>query len=175
MQVGLSPEFQSAVEDLLSKVRAAKAGERLPLQHARGLLGQVQAGAFAKAVRENSLHVGAAFAIGLGLTACATAPRRPGFVAIYRWQVKPECQEAFVSAWTAEAERYRDRYGSLGSRLQRAEDGTYVATAFWESARAWSSVPRPLDLPAADAVLNRCIESKVEELHLSVASDVPLR
>jgi hypothetical protein len=114
-------------------------------------------------------------ALVLAFSACATALRPPGYVAVYRWQVKAECRGAFVAAWQAEAERYRDRYGSLGSRLHQAEDGTFVATAFWESEEAWSRAPRPLDLPEAESVLNRCVEAKVEELHLQVARDVAPR
>ncbi len=114
-------------------------------------------------------------ALLVALGGCATAPRPPNYVAIYRWQVKPECHDAFVAAWQAEAERYRDRYGSLGSRLHQAEDGSFVATAFWESERAWSSAPRPLDLPEAESVLNRCIEAKLDELHLTVERDVARR
>ena len=110
-------------------------------------------------------------ALGL-VSACATASPTPQFVAIYRWQVKPGCETEFVAAWSAEAARYHVQYGSLGSRLHRDEDGTYLATAFWASAKAWSSAPRPLDLPASEEVLKRCIEAKLDERHLTVVGDV---
>jgi hypothetical protein len=87
--------------------------------------------------------------------------------------LKPGCDREVLDAWHQEASRYRDRYGSLGSRLHQSEDGSWVATAFWSSRQAWAAAPRPLDLPVAEQVLNRCIESKVEELHLTVEDDVP--
>jgi hypothetical protein len=95
-------------------------------------------------------------------------------VAIYRWRVKPDCEDRVRAAWRAEAERYRTRYGSCGARLHRADDGSLVSTAFWRSREAWASVPRPIDLPEAEATLNACITEKVEELDLVPVEDVAL-
>jgi len=107
------------------------------------------------------------------LAACAAShATQPGFVAVYRWQVKPGCEEAVEAAWRAEAERYRAKYGSCGARLHREDDGTFVSTAFWRSRDAWSSAPRPIDAPEAEATLNRYITAKVEELHLTPVVDV---
>jgi hypothetical protein len=109
------------------------------------------------------------------LAGCAAAPPRPGFVAIYRWRVNPGCEAAFTAAWHAEAERYRDTWGSAGARLHRADDGSFVATAFWPSRDAWAHAPRPLDLPQAEAVLDRCVAERGEALHLGPVDDVPAR
>jgi len=117
----------------------------------------------------------AELALVLLLADCSRAVPAPAFVSIYRWQVARGCEPDFVRAWQAEAERYRDRYGSRGSRMHRAEDGTFVATAFWASKEAWAAAPRPLDLPSAEAVLNRCIEARVSELHLDVVDDIEAR
>lgn len=106
------------------------------------------------------------------LAGCAAAQRPPGFVAIYRWQVKPGCEGEVRAAWRAEAERYRAKYRSCGARLHREDDGTFVSTAFWKSREAWASAPRPIDLPEAEATLDRCIVAKVEELHLAPVEDV---
>jgi len=107
--------------------------------------------------------------------ACAAQPRAakaPGYVAIYRWQVKPGCEAEVGAAWRVEAERYRARYGSCGARLHREDDGTFLSTAFWPSRQAWATAPRPIDAPEAEATLNRCITAKVEELHLVPVEDV---
>ncbi len=110
------------------------------------------------------------------LTASCTTVRAahspPGFVAIYRWEIKPGCEDAVRAAWRVEAERYRARYQSCGARLHREDDGTFVSTAFWPTRDAWASAPRPIDTPEAEAVLNRCIVSKVFELHLAPVEDV---
>lgn len=113
-----------------------------------------------------------ALLLALGTGCAAHAARAPGFVAIYRWQLKPGCEDAARAAWRVEAERYRARYGSCGARLHRADDGTFVATAFWRSREAWAAAPRPIDAPEAEATLNACIVQKVEELHLVPVEDV---
>jgi len=117
------------------------------------------------------LHL--AFLLCAGCTAVTPAVRAPpGFVAIYRWTIKDGCENAVRAAWRVEAERYRARYASCGARLHREADGTLVSTAFWPSREQWAAAPRPVDTPDAEDALNRCIVSKVEELHLTPLEDV---
>ena len=75
------------------------------------------------------------------LVACGhSRPVQQGsdFVAVYRWHVRPGCEARFVAAWEAETLRFRARWGSHGTRLFRADDGTFVATALWPS---WAAPP----------------------------------
>jgi quinol monooxygenase YgiN len=59
------------------------------------------------------------------------------FAAIYRWNVHPGCEEEFSHAWVELTRLIRQFLGSLGSRLHRADDGSFVAYAQWPSRSAW--------------------------------------
>lgn len=56
-----------------------------------------------------------------------------GVAFVYRWRVKPGLEAQCASAWAEITATMRDRFGSGGSCLHRAEDGTYVAYARWKS------------------------------------------
>ncbi len=53
------------------------------------------------------------------------------FAAIYQWQVVPGREHLFMEGWQRTSETVRARYGSLGSRLHRADDGTFVSYGRW--------------------------------------------
>ena len=53
-------------------------------------------------------------------------------VVIYQWSVKPGQEANFEDGWHKVTESLYQR-GSLGSRLHRAENGTYLAYAQWPS------------------------------------------
>jgi heme-degrading monooxygenase HmoA len=72
------------------------------------------------------------------------------FVAIYRWRLKAGCEESFRAAWGRITDLARERCGSGGSALFRAEDGTWVAVARWpeRAARERCFAAGPLDADA---------------------------
>ena len=58
-------------------------------------------------------------------------------IVLYRWKLKPGGEAIFREGWREMTESiYRTR-GSLGSRLHRAEDGTWLAYAQWPSEETW--------------------------------------
>ena len=58
-------------------------------------------------------------------------------IVIYRWRLKEGYEDVFRQGWCEMSESiYRTR-GSLGSRLHRAEDGTWVAYAQWPDEKTW--------------------------------------
>ena len=59
------------------------------------------------------------------------------FVAVYWWRIKPGQEERFRAAWRHGTELIQQRYGSLGSRLHRAQDGRFVGTAEWPDEATW--------------------------------------
>ncbi len=59
------------------------------------------------------------------------------FIALYRWRVKEGEEGRFREGWRRLTEEICIRRGSYGSRLHRAEDGTWVAYAQWPDRRAW--------------------------------------
>jgi quinol monooxygenase YgiN len=60
-----------------------------------------------------------------------------GFVVIYRWKLKTGKEGAFLEAWRTVTEHLRRKHGGLGSRLHRADDGSWVAYAQWPDQKTW--------------------------------------
>ena len=53
------------------------------------------------------------------------------FAVIYRWRLKPDHEESFTEGWELVTRAIRAGCGSHGSRLHKADDGTWVAYALW--------------------------------------------
>lgn len=53
------------------------------------------------------------------------------FVAVYRWRLRPGSEAQFAADWRVGTLVARERYGSGGSALFKAADGTWVAVARW--------------------------------------------
>ena len=60
-----------------------------------------------------------------------------GFVVTYRWRVRAGMEEQFQQAWEVVTRSLMAERGALGSRLHRAEDGTWIAYAQWPAKTAW--------------------------------------
>ena len=59
------------------------------------------------------------------------------FIVIYRWRLKEGLEATFREGWREMTESiYRTR-GSVGSRLHKAEDGTWMAYAQWPDEETW--------------------------------------
>lgn len=63
-----------------------------------------------------------------------------GFTVIYRWELAPDREDAFIAAWRTVTRKIRDHHGGLGSRLHRADDGTWVAYAQWPDRESWQKL-----------------------------------
>lgn len=118
-------------------------------------------------------------ALMLALAGCrpsgevATQSASDAFVAVYRWRVRPGCEERFRAAWQSETLAFRNTWGSYGTLLTRSDDGSWVALAFWPSRSRWEEAHRlPLPLPGPEATLAECILAKEEEFHLKVTDDL---
>jgi hypothetical protein len=55
------------------------------------------------------------------------------YIVVYHWQLRPGCEDTFREGWRRVTRALRAERGSLGSRLHRADDGTWVAYAQWPS------------------------------------------
>ena len=73
---------------------------------------------------------------------------RPAFCAIYRWRLHPGAEDRFVRAWSRVTLLLRTERGSLGSRLHRGPDDTWVSYTQWPSAQAKAAGLAP---PSVDA------------------------
>lgn len=82
------------------------------------------------------------------------------FIALYEFSVKPEMTEQFEKNWHIVTESIYKVRGSLGSRLHKASDGTYVAYAQWPSEEQFNKdIPLPAEAMAArDLMRESCFK-----------------
>jgi heme-degrading monooxygenase HmoA len=59
------------------------------------------------------------------------------YVAFYRWRLNQGQEAEFSRLWHEGTLLFRTEQGALGSRLHKAEDGTYFAYAQWPSREAY--------------------------------------
>jgi heme-degrading monooxygenase HmoA len=95
------------------------------------------------------------------------------FVAIYRWKLKEEQEEKFREGWRRRTDEIYRKCGSLGSRLHRAEDGTWVAYAQWSRRQDWEAA-RQVGIDDTEAVemMKESVEVPYTEMLLEVADDL---
>jgi quinol monooxygenase YgiN len=91
------------------------------------------------------------------------------FIALYRWEVKEGQEERFREGWRRLTEEIYALRGSHGSRLHRAEDGTWVAYAQWPDRRAWEASQGSV---AVDAEASKLMRESVEVSHPPVLMEV---
>ena len=60
-----------------------------------------------------------------------------GFVVLYSWKLHPTKEAQFQEAWNQLTEVLHVQYGVLGSRLHRADNGTWVAYNQWPDRDTW--------------------------------------
>ncbi|HEV2764146.1 MAG TPA: antibiotic biosynthesis monooxygenase [Pyrinomonadaceae bacterium] len=94
------------------------------------------------------------------------------FVALYRWKLKEGCEERFREGWRRRTREIYERCGSLGSRLHRAEDGTWVAYAQWPDRRTWEDarVVPVLDTEAG-TLMRESVETSYPDIYMEAAED----
>ncbi|WP_423606557.1 antibiotic biosynthesis monooxygenase family protein [Sphingomonas sp. MS122] len=61
------------------------------------------------------------------------------FVAAYWWKVHPGKEAQFRAAWRRGTELIQARYGSLGSRLHRDDEGRFIGVAEWPDRATWQA------------------------------------
>jgi len=91
------------------------------------------------------------------------------FIALYRWKLKDGLEEKFREGWRRRTQEIYSACGSLGSRLHRAEDGTWVAYAQWPDRRTWEAASA---VPVTDAEASDMMRESVETSYPSVLMEV---
>ena len=91
------------------------------------------------------------------------------FIALYRWRVKGGREDRFREGWRRLTEGIYRRRGSYGSRLHRAEDGTWVAYAQWPDRESWAA---SCGAAAADAEASEMMRDSIEVSHPPVLMEV---
>ena len=93
------------------------------------------------------------------------------YAVIYRWKLKPGTDDRFRDAWRRGTIEIRDQFDTGGSRLHRAEDGTWVAYARWASKEDRDRALEDSTIPAVEE-LRGYVAERLEELSLTVTDDL---
>lgn len=95
------------------------------------------------------------------------------FIALYRWKLKDGFEERFREGWHRRTVEIYEHCGSLGSRLHRAEDGTWVGYAQWPDKATWESMG---SIPSIDAearsMMRNSIEHSFPDVYMTVIDDL---
>ncbi len=95
------------------------------------------------------------------------------FHVAYEFKVKAGCEAPFIEAWRAVTLAFRRYRGALGSRLHRAEDGTYVAYAQWPSEESYGQASvLPEEVVVAQRQLRESCDEIITWKKMSVVDDL---
>ncbi len=95
-----------------------------------------------------------------------------GFVVIYRWKIHADKEQLFQEIWCRNTPQIIQRCGGLGSRLHKADDGTWLAYAQWPDKATWEksySVPE-WDLEGSE-MMKEAIVERLPRILLEPAAD----
>lgn len=93
------------------------------------------------------------------------------FIVLYKWRIKPQFEQQFITAWTEITSFYRETFGSLGSRLHRGDDGLFYGYAQWQSAEQRAEAFRIIPNLPARAKMREAIEETLPEVILEPLAD----
>lgn len=99
-----------------------------------------------------------------------------GFAVIYRWRIRKGMEEHFQQGWETVTKLLLKEREALGSRLHKAEDGTWYGYAQWPSKQVWerSRELGPLD-PVATSAMKEATEESFEPILLNPVCDYLVR
>lgn len=83
-----------------------------------------------------------------------------GFAIIYRWRLHPDKEQQFQEVWSRNTPLIIEKCGGLGSRLHKAEDGTWLAYAQWPDKDTWE---RSYSVPSWDLEGGKLMEEAIIE------------
>ena len=94
------------------------------------------------------------------------------FAVVYRWRVLPAKEEQFQQAWEVLTREFYAHEGSLGSRLHRSSDGTWLAYAQWPSRESWEAAEiRTASGKSALDQMADAVEQRFEPILLEPVAD----
>ena len=95
------------------------------------------------------------------------------YIALYEFKTKPGYQEQFEKNWAIVTEAIYKTKGSLGSRLHKATDNTYVAYAQWPSEAQYNlDIPLPESAQAARTLMREACEDISTLKLMNVVTDL---
>jgi hypothetical protein len=95
------------------------------------------------------------------------------FVAVYRWKIIEGGEEMFRQGWRRRTEEIYRRCGSLGSRLHKAEDGSWVAYAQWPDRVTWESAAKfDVEDEEAAQMMKGSVAERYPDIYMEVVEDL---
>jgi quinol monooxygenase YgiN len=95
------------------------------------------------------------------------------FCVIYQWKVKIGKEKDFQDTWRSITEAIFRQHDSLGSRLHRSDDGTWIAYAQWPDRECWQNHSQTLGIDLARSRQSECLSEEPLVLHkLTVTDDL---
>lgn len=95
------------------------------------------------------------------------------FIALYEFKVKTGFERQFEDNWSIVTEHIYKVRGSLGSRLHKAQDGTYVAYAQWPNEDQYNlETPLPTIAVEARKLMKDACETQTVLKLMSVTTDL---
>ena len=93
------------------------------------------------------------------------------FAVLYRWRLVPGKEAEFTESWAAVTQALKTR-GGRGSRLHKAEDGTYWAYAQWPSVEAREGAFREAVELTSVRPMSESVAECFDEIRLEVIADL---
>ena len=95
------------------------------------------------------------------------------FIALYRWKVVAGQESNFQEGWHRRTLEIYKRFGSLGSRLHQAEDGTWFGYAQWPDKAIWKAAWEfPTEDDEARSMMRESIEHADPDVYMTVVDDL---
>jgi hypothetical protein len=92
------------------------------------------------------------------------------FSIIYSFNIKPDCEEEFITAWKKMTILLYTRENSLGSRLHRVDKTKFVAYAQWPDKETWAK--EKVNLPKSALEYQRIMSETCTEIKTEYAMEV---
>ena len=95
------------------------------------------------------------------------------FIALYHWRVKTGKEGNFQEGWHQRTLEIYRQCGSLGSRLHRADDGTWFAYAQWPDRETYDAINAiPPTENRSRKLFRESIEYAYPDVYLNVVDDL---
>jgi hypothetical protein len=93
------------------------------------------------------------------------------FIVLYRWRTKEGMEDQLIENWSKVTEYYLEKFGALGSRLHKGNDGIWYAYAQWNSAEHRDKAFVERESLVARDKMREAIEEFLPEILLETVSD----
>ena len=97
------------------------------------------------------------------------------FIALYHWKIKTGSETKFQEGWRRRTLEIRAHCGGLGSRLHKAEDGTFYGYAQWKNKEMWENLKNfPIIDQEASAMVRESVEENLPSVFMETIDDLLL-